>query len=82
MYNLSSLQNQSIRAKDNCERMEDEQSKLQSRLLEEERKSKQLQSQLNRALESQEDIIKRDIEQSQTIAALVCKYMYHSSKKI
>ena len=65
------LQNQSIKCKDQIERLEDDTSRLQSKLVEEDRKYRQIQSQLSRALESQADVNRKDIEQAQTIANLV-----------
>ena len=64
-------QNQSIKCKDQIERLEDDTSRLQSKLVEEDRKYRQIQSQLSRALESQADVNRKDIEQAQTIANLV-----------
>lgn len=69
----------SSKYKDNAEKHEDEINRLQSKLMEEDRKYKQLQSQLSRALEGQEDVNRKDIEQSQTIANLVCSRSSRSS---
>lgn len=65
------IQNKSLKDKENNEKLDDELSKLHNRVVEEERKCKQLQSQLTRSLESQEDISRREIEQSQNISQLV-----------
>lgn len=50
--------------------------KLSSRLAEEERRGKQVRSQLSRALESHEDVHRKDIEQTQAIAGLVRSFTY------
>lgn len=60
-----------MKYKDQTEKLEDDCSRLQSKIIEEDRKYKQLQSQLSRALESQADVNRRDIEQAQTISNLV-----------
>lgn len=65
------LQNSSLKSKDACERLEDEISKLQARLGEEERRAKSLQTQLSRALETQEEGSRKDVEQSQSLAIMV-----------
>ena len=70
-------QNQSIKCKDQIERLEDDTSRLQSKLIEEDRKYRQIQSQLSRELESQADVNRKDIEQAQTIANLVSLPLYN-----
>jgi len=64
------FENQTMKYKDQTEKLEDDCSRLQSKIIEEDRKYKQLQSQLSRALESQADVNRRDIEQAQTISNL------------
>ncbi|XP_067938271.1 unconventional myosin-XVIIIa-like isoform X2 [Watersipora subatra] len=62
------FENQSLKAKDHSEKLEDEIAKLTGRIADEERRSRQIQSQLSRALESADDVHRKDIEQTQIIA--------------
>jgi len=60
-----------LKAKDNCDKLDDEISKLNMKIADEERRGRQLQNQLSRTLESLESVNRKDIEQTQTISSLV-----------